>query len=237
MPLPADAAPSWLRLPELGAAGERIEFSAEDLHYLLRVCRARAGERVTATDGRGGVAVVLLEPEGAALAGRVESLERRQRSRVAWLLCGAPESGRGDWLVEKLAELGVAVFQPVECARGGWDRATRRRERWLRLATAALRQSRSPFQIELREPISLAEALDALPERGSRWLADQAGSRGRSAGAAESPAVGAIGPAGGFDEEEWSSLRARSFEPIGLSESRLRSETAALAWASWWAAG
>lgn len=235
--MPADAAPSWLRLAELGAVGERIEFSEADLHYLIRVCRARAGERVTATDGRGGIAVLRLEAEGASVSGRIESLECRVRTREAWLLCGSPEMDRGDWLVEKLAELGIAVLQPVECARGGWDRAARRRERWLRLAAAAVRQSRSPFQIELREPVPLLEALDALPAGGSRWLADEAGPRGRSASAVESPAVGAVGPAGGFDEDEWSSLRARGFEPIGLSPSRLRSETAALAWASWWSAG
>jgi len=234
--LPADAAPSWLLLPELGAVGERLEFSADDLHYLTRVCRVRAGERVTATDGRGGVAVLHLEADGPALRGSVESVEQRERSREAWLLCGAPEADRGDWLVEKLGELGVAVFQPVDCARGTWERAARRRDRWSRLTAAAVRQSRSPFRIELREPLPLAEALGRLPEGGSRWLADEAGPR-KAAGVAGSPVVGAVGPAAGFDDPEWSSLRERGFEPMCLSGNRLRSETAALAWAAWWAAG
>ena len=234
--MPGDAAPSWLLLPALRAVGERIEFSADDLHYLTRVCRLRAGERVTATDGSGGVAVLHLESDGAALIGRVESSERRERSREAWVLCGAPEADRGDWLVEKLAELGIAVFQPIDCARGSWERMAKRRERWLRLTAAAVRQSRNPFRIELRDPVPLAEALDLVPDRGSRWLADPAGPRAQ-AGPAASPGTGAIGPAGGFDEQEWSSLRARGFQPMSLSGSRLRTETAALAWAAWWAAG
>lgn len=235
--MPAEAAPSWLCLPELGAVGERLEFSAGDLHYLTRVCRARAGERVSATDGRGAVAGLRLEAEGSGLAGRIETLERHERKREAWLLCGAPESGRADWLVEKLAELGVAVFQPVECIRGRWDRAKGRAGRWERLAVAAVRQSRSPFRTELREPAGLEEALALLPDGGSRWLADPAGPRGISSGAADSPGAGAVGPAGGFDEAEWSWLRDRGFQPIALSGTRLRTETAAMAWASWWASG
>jgi 16S rRNA U1498 N3-methylase RsmE len=46
-----------------------------------------------------------------------------------------------------------------------------------------------------------------------------------------------VGPAAGFEDEEWALLKVSGFEPIGLSWNRLRTETAALAWASWWASG
>lgn len=233
--MPAEAAPSWLWIAELGAAGDVVTLTAQDVHYLLRVCRARVGDRVTATDGRGVVAALRLEA-GSPLAGRIETVERRERSREAWLLCGAPERGRADWMIEKLAELGVAVFQPVDCARGRWESGARP-DRWRRVAVAGLRQARSPFLLEIRRPVGLEEATTGLPSEGSRWLADPAGPGGRAAGAAAGPAIGAVGPAAGFDESEWSLLRARGFEPMSLSGNRLRTETAAIAWAAWWSAG
>lgn len=234
--MPADAAPAWLHVPGLGAAGDSVAFTAWDLHYLTRVCRARAGDRVTATDGRGRVATIRLAAGGGGLAGTVESVEARARTKVARVLCGAPEDGRGDWLIEKLAELGVAVFQPVDCERGGWERAARRRERWERLAVAALRQSQSAFRLEIAAPAALDAAVAGLPAGGTRWLADPAGPKG-AAGGAGAEAAAAIGPAAGFSDAERARLREAGFEPIGLSGNRLRTETAAVAWAAWWAAG
>ena len=49
--------------------------------------------------------------------------------------------------------------------------------------------------------------------------------------------MGAIGPAGGFTAGELERLRSVGFEPIRLSDGRLRTETAALAWAARWCGG
>jgi len=235
--LPADATPAWLALEALPAVGESIAFGEDDSHYLRRVCRVRAGEHVTATDGEGGVAELRLDGSGRELMGVVERRETRERGPVAWVLCGAPEGERADWLIEKLAELGLAVFQPFDCERGRWDKAGRRFERWQRLASAALRQSRQAFRMRVRNPLPLAAAL-ALPEAaGSRWLADPAGRPASSFATPASPAVGAVGPPGGFTTAEWATITAAGFEPICLSRSRLRTETAAIAWGAWWAAG
>ena len=113
MPLAGDA-PSYIYVPDLGALGSSLTLSREEQHYLARVCRARAGETVTATDGRGTLArlrLTSLEPARA----EVEWLERMERGSQAQVWCGAPEGERGDWLVEKLAELGIAWFQPLDC--------------------------------------------------------------------------------------------------------------------------
>jgi 16S rRNA (uracil1498-N3)-methyltransferase len=236
MPLPADAAPAWLWLPALPDPGAAVAFDDADRHYLRRVCRARAGDRVTATDGRGRIARLALNDGGSGLGAVVESVERRGRRREATILCGAPEGERGDWLVEKLAELGIARLQPVDTARAEWERSARE-GRWQRLAVAALRQSRGAFLLEILEPVPLGRAIGSLASGSTRWLADPAGPSGLTPASAGPISVAAIGPSSGFDDEEWTRLRDEGFEPISLSESRLRTETAALAWACWWAGG
>jgi 16S rRNA (uracil1498-N3)-methyltransferase len=235
--LPADAAPSLLLVDELPAAGGRLTLAEDESHYLTRVCRARPGDRVSATDGRGALAGVRLIEGGRRALIEVETCERSRREREAWVLAGPPEGERGDWMVEKLAELGVAVFQPLDCERGGWDRMRGRGDRWRRLAIAALRQSRRRFLLEIRPPLPVGEALAGLPGGARRWLADPDGARAARDGT--SPAgvsIGLVGPSSGLSEVERATVSGAGFSPICLSDSRLRTETAALAWACWWAA-
>jgi len=230
----ADAAPGWLHVPEFGAAGTRVALDADTHHYLRRVCRALPGDTVHLTDGRGAVARARLESAGREMVAAIESRDQRTRERHATLVCGPPESGRADWLVEKLGELGVAVFQPVECERGGWTKADARLDRWRRLAVAALRQSRRPFLLEVRPPARLADVLAAIPSGEDLWLADPQA----EPAASETPApvtLGLVGPSGGFSDAERGSIMARGARPISLSDGRLRTETAAIAWSAWWA--
>jgi 16S rRNA (uracil1498-N3)-methyltransferase len=235
--LPADAAPSLLYVEDLPGVGRRVTLREDESHYLARVCRARVGDRVSATDGRGALALVVLIQAGRQAVVEVERSEQSVPARTAWALSGAPEGERGDWMVEKLAELGVSVFQPLDCERGSWEKMKGRAERWRRVAVAALRQSRRRFLLEVREPLAVEAALAALPPEAGRWLADPAGP---SAAGMQAPidglTVGLIGPSAGLSSGEREAAMSAGFSPISFSDSRLRTETAVLAWGCWWAA-
>jgi 16S rRNA (uracil1498-N3)-methyltransferase len=202
---------------------------------VARVCRARPGDQVEATDGRGALARIRLLSVGKAVRAEVEAVERVERGQGISIWCGAPERGRADWLVEKLAELGVERFQPLDIEGAPWGSSAARGERWNRLAIAALRQSRRPFLMAVRPPLPLGTALETLGNAGARWLGDP---NGRAAGTVDRPgseAFGAIGPAAGFGRREREQLEAAGFIPIALSDGRLRTETAALSLAAWMA--
>lgn len=228
----ADAAPAYLYVPDLPETGAAVELSPEESHYATRVCRARAGDSLSATDGAGRVASLEIIEPGRAARARVRSIERRPPLRDVAVWCGPPEGARSDWLVEKLAELGVRTWQPLECERGRWEGGSNRRERWRRLTIAAMRQSRRAHLMEVREPIEVAHAIRTMEEGGERWLASATGT-GHFRPAGEVTQVGVIGPASGFSDQENASLRAAGFRPISLSNARLRTETAALAWVVW----
>jgi 16S rRNA (uracil1498-N3)-methyltransferase len=225
-------------VPELTEGAGTVELSSEESHYLKQVCRARVGEQVVATDGRGARATLRVASLGERVRAEVEHVEREARPRHASLLCGAPEGQRADWLVEKLAEFGLAVWQPVECARGRWRATPAVYARWRRLAVAALRQSRRTYLMDVRDPMPLEDCLATLPVGdGSRWLADPEGSRGGEPPAGMASSLCAVGPSSGFDDAEAARFLDLKFKPICLSDGRLRTETAAVAWASWWARG
>ena len=229
----AEAAPAFVHVPSLASAGEHFAFEDDEAHYVSRVVRAREGERLTATDGAGCVASLVVEKVRPEVIVRVELREHRAAPPAAELLCGAPEGERGDWLVEKCAELGVTRLVPVDCARARWaDRS----DRWRRLAVAALRQSRSAWLMTCAPVLSLEAAVAALgPTR--RWLADAGGVPADLAAVGAEAVAGAVGPASGFSGPERNVLSENGFVSVRLAPSRLRTETAALALAALWAAG
>jgi 16S rRNA (uracil1498-N3)-methyltransferase len=252
------AAPSFILVDELGEAGAELALSDAESHYVARVCRARAGDLVRATDGRGALAELEVLEVGRVVRARIRSTERHERGRVAELWCGAPEGERADWLIEKLAELGTARAILIDTERGRWKVGVARLARWRRLAVAALRQSQQCWSMEILGATELSAALGALGAPppgdrreapsgaesahasahldGGRWLADPLGT---APGAAppRGTTLGAVGPASGFSPAERRALMERGFQPMSLAAGRLRTETAALAWASWWAGG
>ena len=230
----ADAAPSFLYLPALRTLGARFTLEDEEARYLARVVRAREGEQVTASDGAGLVATLRIEQLKPALVLALDSSREHPRPSPARVLCGAPEGERGDWLVEKLAELGVTDLQPVDTERERWPE--RREARWDRLTVAALRQSRAAWRMAIHPARGLSEAMAAAREP-VRWLADASGEpAARLLAGAGGPAAAAIGPAPGFSEPERKALRGSGFTPVRLAARRLRTETAALTVAALWAA-
>lgn len=238
MRTPRSAAPSYLFLHELAGTAGRRTLEGEDAHYVARVVRAAEGERLTASDGRGTLATLTVVHTRPDVVVEVAEVRRAPERVQNELWCGAPEGERADWLIEKLGELGVSRFRPLQLEREPWRDAQRRRERWERLSVAALRQSRSAWRLEILEPLELPEALSGIPSETSlRIVADEQGAF--SAGPEEAAAqvrVAAIGPSSGFSAAERKRLAEAGFVPVGLALGRLRAETAAVALAARWAA-
>ena len=234
--MPGEAAPAFVYVPELPVAGASGWIEGEERHHLVNVCRARPGERATATDGRGRRATIRLGEVGRRVAFEVESVERVGRGPLAAIACGAPEGARADWLIEKLAELGVGELHLIDTARARWRWTAARAARGERLAVAALKQSRRAHRLRIAAPAPLADWLAGLPRGGTRWLADVAG-----AGVHEPPGdsafLAAAGPAQGFTPEERAALVRAGFVPVRLAAGTLRAETAGLALGVLWAAG
>ena len=220
------------RLPE---GRDAFDLEGEAARYLARVVRVRPGEHVTATDGRGALVTLEILESRPVVRARAIAFERRTRGSRLELWCGAPEGDRGDWLVEKLAELGVATFVPVSFRRGAWEPTAARLERWERLAVAALRQSRSAFRMEIAPALPLERALAGIGEPDARWVCEQRVAPGPPVVTAPGRTVAVVGPSSGFDDDELKSLSDGGFVGVLLAGQRLRTETAALAAAARWA--
>jgi 16S rRNA (uracil1498-N3)-methyltransferase len=226
----AGAGPERAYAPDLPAAGSAT-LDAQESAHLVRSRRARAGDAVVLFDGRGRTVHGVLsaaDPRAAVVEIQGEYPDRAPR-RVVSMAVSLPEAGRADRLVAMLAELGVRRFAPLLAARTPSNRAalaTRRGDRWRRLAVEAAKVSGSSVLLSIHEALPFEDALAAGavlldPDPGAPPLRDVLGD-------AETPWL-LVGPEGGFDDAERARAREAGARRARTVHAALRIETAACA--------
>ena len=191
-----------------------LEPAAE--HHLRRVLRARVGEEVVVTDGRG--AWTLCAVREAGLEPLVApATDPTPPESVLYL--APPRGERADWAIARATEVGVTRVVPLVSANLAWRFAGETRAkvlaRWRRVALEAAGQCRRTHDLVVEEPMTPAAvpAAVAVCEPSSAASRDWRGVR----------AV-AVGPEGGWAPGEWGDERRR----VSLGDTVLRSETAAV---------
>jgi 16S rRNA (uracil1498-N3)-methyltransferase len=140
-----------------------------------------------------------------------------------------------EWAIEKCTELGVSRIVPLISRRTDSHLATasrKRVERWQRIARQAAEQSRLSAPPEVGEPTKLSEALNL--SLGLRILLSESEDHTllREVLIQENTSSGivlAIGPEGGWAEEELQAFHQAGWISASLGNTILRAETAAIA--------
>jgi 16S rRNA (uracil1498-N3)-methyltransferase len=223
-----------LFLPADRVAGEQVTLQAEDHHYVAKVLRLQAGDRLVIFDGVGTEIEGRVERVGAK-ASLVALLARRTvvvRGAVITLLQSIPRGDRMDLVVQKATELGVARIVPVIAGRSVArpDGAGTRVRRWQTIAAEAARQSGRADVPVVEAPQTLDLALAGAPP-GTRlvlWEGEHARPLRLVLTGAEAEVTLLVGPEGGFPADEIERCRAAGFAAVGLGPRILRVETAAL---------
>jgi 16S rRNA (uracil1498-N3)-methyltransferase len=204
----------------------------DQAHHARDVLRLGVGDDVelfTAAGETGAGEIVESTPKGVVV--KVQDVIRRGGGFRLTIASAVPKAARGDWMIEKLSELGVARFVPLMTARSVVHPEGKNKiERWERLAAESAKQSRRAgvMRIELLTP--LANALEGL--RGpAAYLSTAAGAAAISdvLRPSNSELTLFVGPEGGWSAEEMAAFAKRHLTAITLGETILRVETAAMA--------
>ncbi len=203
----------------------------------LKVVRPKEGERIELFDGRGAWREFAWSRGALHATGETARLSREGRREVVLFAC-VTKGARWDWTIEKATELGVARIVPVISDRtivriSEVDRNSKK-ERWLRIAEEAARQSDAKWLPEVHEPVGFAQALNlaaqcecyvgALAEPPPMDFLSALKSAQRSG---DRPLAVFIGPEGDFTPGELAALVEIS-TPVSFGASILRAETAAI---------
>lgn len=202
--------------------------------HLIRVLRARVGQEFDiaagATVRRGRIATIRPNRVEFELAEEISA----SPNLALTLLLAVFKFDRMEWAIEKCTELGASRIVPVIARRTDAHLAAasaKRAERWRRIALQASEQSRRATPPEIAAPIKLQEAISltaglhiVLSESEQQTLL-----RNILASHQQGEVLLALGPEGGWTEEELNLFQKSGWISASLGSTVLRAETAAIA--------
>jgi 16S rRNA (uracil1498-N3)-methyltransferase len=216
-------------------SGTRAALVGTHAEHLSRVLRARIGQEFDITSGdevrRGRITAITSDRVEFELGDRIPTMVSLQVTLALAIF----KFDRMEWAIEKCTELSVARIVPVIASRTEAHlaaAAAKRVERWRRITLQAAEQSRRISPPEISQPLKLKDAL-ALP--GSvrillsetepyAMLKDVLQSDRR-----DNDVVLALGPEGGWTNEELKLFHSQGWLSASLGNTILRAETAAIA--------
>jgi 16S rRNA (uracil1498-N3)-methyltransferase len=210
------------------AAGQTIEATAEQAHYLGSVMRRAAGDAVRLFNGRDGEWDGRIAALGRGKASfTVEVLVRPQAEDAdVWLMFAVLKRDQTDLVVQKATELGVSALLPVFTERTNAARVNA--DRLQAIAVEAAEQSERLTVPLLYPARPLHDALADWPADRPLFVAMERTEAAPPA-AGTAPAGLLIGPEGGFGPRDRAVLDQCGFvRPVSLGPRILRAETAAI---------
>lgn len=234
----ADTTPPVFLVAEL-PPGEYTVLDGAEAHHAVTVRRTRPGERLTLSDGAGGVAECVVE---AVHPGRHPSLDLRIESRChdaapelqVTIAQALAKGDRGRLAVELATEAGADAVLPWRAARSiaRWEEGARGAKalaRWRDTARAAAKQARRSRVPVIGEPVDTEQLAATVSGAAGALVLDAEASTGLHE--VDLPERGelvvVVGPEGGSTPEELAALSAAGAIGVRLGSTVLRTSTAA----------
>jgi 16S rRNA (uracil1498-N3)-methyltransferase len=217
-------------------AGNSAVMEGNTAHHLGRVLRAQQGQLYELSDGQrvwlARIEKVARDRVDFAL---LEEIPVHQPRVEVALLLSVVKFDAFEWAIEKATELGVSTIIPLAAARSEkalLASAGKRAERWKKILAEASQQSR---RLRLPTIENLARPAEAWPRQSATMkilLSERSEApalRQVLATATVASAALAIGPEGGWTDEEVAAAQNVAFREASLGTLILRTETAVIA--------
>ncbi len=213
--------------------GTPLVLPPEAVHHAMRVLRMRQDDPVEVFNG-----------QGCAVKGKIrfakdfaevipEEVVMQPRGLRLVLMQALVGNEKMDWIIEKACELGYAAIAVFPSERGEvrliGEKAVKRVERWNKIAVSACQQCGENYLPNIRFCGSLKEA--ATVAEGLKFVLSPIG---KTCDSSDTPTAVTfcVGPEGGLSPKEINTLVECGFYSRKLGNRVLRTETAAIAAAS-----
>lgn len=227
-----------------GFASDSAELTGPEAHHLLHVLRLGVGHEVELFDGRGNQAVGRVETttrQAVRLRVTFRSELVRKPTHAVILATAMPKGDRLGWLVEKATELGVERLIPLITQRSVVDAGAGKLDKLRRTVIEACKQCGRNELMSIDPPTNWVDVIarEFVAPNRSILIAHPGGEPwssqawlGSSAASPQRDALIAIGPEGGFTDDEVELGQRHGARFVNLGQHVLRIETAAVAAAS-----
>lgn len=206
----------------------------EESRHCIKVLRLSIGALVYLIDGKGGLYKAQITGETKRnVSLQVIELTKEYNKRNHHLhIAVAPTKNidRLEWFLEKATEIGIEEITPIICDRS--ERRVVKEDRLTKVITSAVKQSLQAYHPKLNPQINLLDFLK-LENDSNKMIAHCLNEESRQyineiAMPHQSYTI-LIGPEGDFTPAEIELALQKGYKPLTLGNTRLRTETAALA--------
>lgn len=211
--------------------GNTVSIEPAEALHITKVFRKRDGDTIQITDGAGSLFDATLTIDGRRTSALIAERIRTDETKIPLEIAISPTKNneRLEWFIEKAVEIGIGKISLIECDHS--ERVHVKQDRLQRVAISAMKQS---LKLHLPE-ITEIQNFDSWVKNAQAEIKciahcyDDADKRllKNVLNAKEHVCI-AIGPEGDFSKKEIELAVANGFMGVGLGNSRLRTETAAL---------
>jgi 16S rRNA (uracil1498-N3)-methyltransferase len=224
---------------------ETIELNEEESWHLNKVARIKLNELVNVINGKGLQAigsVINSHPKQSFV--KIQEVYLHDLTPVQLHIAVAPtkNADRYEWMIEKAVELGLYQLTPLITERT--ERKKINLERLKKIALAACKQSKSPWLLQINEPISFNNFVtltSTVNLQSMQFLIAHCSSKETRGYSLKQYSVQKlntillIGPEGDFTSTEIEYAINQNYQAVKLTNQTLRTETAAIYACSLWA--
>ncbi|HEY0057820.1 MAG TPA: RsmE family RNA methyltransferase [Flavisolibacter sp.] len=206
--------------------------------HIVQVLRMQRDEQVLLTDGAGTKATALISDDNrkrCAVTIQKAELDEQQPNKVSIAISLLKNASRFEWFLEKATEMGVRQIIPLVCERTESEKF--RHDRLNGILISAMLQSQqcwlpllhqpTPFKEIVKEEAVCKWVAHCLPGEKTSLLTAWKQQNGKAGDNLTSQLI-LIGPEGDFTDKEVMAALKNNFHPVGLGNTRLRTETAGL---------
>ncbi|NOU95477.1 16S rRNA (uracil(1498)-N(3))-methyltransferase [Paenibacillus sp. LMG 31456] len=162
--------------PEL-FADNSVTIMGDDAHHIIRVMRAKVGEKIIVSDGVNREALVRINEMGKdqVFADIVELLEMNHEPAVeVWIAQSLPKGDKMELVIQKGTEIGAGRFIPFVSERTvvqlDAKKEGKRVERWQKIAKEAAEQAHRNRIPAVDAPLSWKQLLQCATQADAAWI-------------------------------------------------------------------
>lgn len=216
------------------ASQQLITLNEETSKHVVQVLRMQAGEQLNLTDGKGSLLTAAIsDAHKKHCVVQIQTASHKPLAARKTIIAVSlvKNASRFEWFLEKATELGVTEIIPLLCERT--ERQHFRYDRMKGIVVSAMLQSQQTWLPVLHEPIKFKNLKMMQFENALKLIAHCEETQKNSFSNFQidqfSNCIILIGPEGDFTNTEINQALEAEYKPVMLGETRLRTETAAVA--------
>jgi len=219
--------------PDLTLNDTQFLFDKEESRHIVKVLRRNVGDELTLTNGKGYFFEATIESSNPKKCSvKISRTHQQDPPAYKLHLAVAPTklNDRYEWFLEKATEIGVTEITPIICDHS--ERKVIKADRYEKIIISAMKQSLKAYKPILNEAISFQDFLASEKDTNAKYIAHCEETNKlllKETLKAKQETLIMIGPEGDFSTTEIDEAKTNGFIPVSLGNTRLRTETAAIA--------